>query len=76
MPAARAQNLRVLEGRFVLARVTDVRSVAVDADLLAFVVGPDGGDDPGTRQREIAADPRAGEEDAAGGGESPSRACG
>jgi hypothetical protein len=43
MPAARLQNLRVLEGRFVLARVTDVREVAFGADLLALVLGPDGG---------------------------------
>ena len=43
MPAARSQNLRVLEGRFVLARVTDARAVPVDADLLALVRGPDGG---------------------------------
>ena len=42
-PAARPQNLRVLEGRFALARVTDVRAVAVEADLLALVLGPDGG---------------------------------
>ena len=43
MPSGRSQNLRVLEGRFVLARVADVREVAVDADLLALVRGPDGG---------------------------------
>ena len=43
MPTARSQNLRVLEGRFVLARVTDVRTVALQADLLALVLGPDGG---------------------------------
>jgi hypothetical protein len=43
MPAARPQNLRVLEGRFVLARGTDVRTVAFEADLLALVIGPDGG---------------------------------
>jgi len=43
MPAARPQNLRVLEGRFVLARVTDMGTVAFDADLLALVLGPDGG---------------------------------
>ena len=43
MPAARHQNLRVLEGRFVLTRVTDVRTVASEADLLALVLGPDGG---------------------------------
>jgi hypothetical protein len=43
MPAARPQNLRVLQGRFVLARVTDMRTVAFDADLLALVLGPDGG---------------------------------
>ena len=42
MPAARPQNLRVLEGRFVLARVTDMGTVAFDADLLALVLGPDG----------------------------------
>ena len=40
MPAARPQNLRVLEGRFVLARVTDMGTVAFDADLLALVLGP------------------------------------
>jgi len=33
----------VLEGRFVLARVTDVRAAALEADLLALVLGPDGG---------------------------------
>jgi hypothetical protein len=43
MPAARSQNLRVLEGRFVLARVTDARAVAAEPDLLALVLGPDGG---------------------------------
>lgn len=43
MPSARLQNLRVLEGRFVLTRVTDIHSVVIDADLLAFVIGPDGG---------------------------------
>ena len=42
MPAAR-QNVRVLHGRFVLTRVTDVRTVAFEADLLALVLGPDGG---------------------------------
>jgi hypothetical protein len=42
MPAAR-QNLRVLEGRFALTRMTDARTVALDADLLALVLGPDGG---------------------------------
>jgi hypothetical protein len=41
MSAAR-QNLRVLPGRFVLSRVTDVGPVAVE-DLLALVLGPDGG---------------------------------
>jgi hypothetical protein len=43
MPSARSQNLRLLEGRFVLARVTDLREVALDVDLLALVLGPDGG---------------------------------
>jgi hypothetical protein len=43
VPATRPQNLRVLQGRFVLARVTDIRTVAFEADLLALVLGPDGG---------------------------------
>jgi hypothetical protein len=43
MPAARTQNLRVLEGRFVLERVSDVREVAPEPGLLALVLGPDGG---------------------------------
>src|SRR4051795_12177221 len=43
MAAARLQNLRVLQGRFALARVTDPRTVDFDADLLALVLGPDGG---------------------------------
>lgn len=43
MSAAQRQNLRVLEGRFVLSRVSDIGSVAVDANLLAVVAGPDGG---------------------------------
>jgi hypothetical protein len=43
MPFARSQNLRLLAGRFVLARLTDVRKVALEADLLALVLGPDGG---------------------------------
>jgi hypothetical protein len=43
MPPDRLQNLRVLEGRFVLARVTGVRTVAAEADLLALVFSPDGG---------------------------------
>jgi hypothetical protein len=33
----------VLEGRFVLARVTDARTAALEAHLLALVLGPDGG---------------------------------
>jgi hypothetical protein len=53
MPAARSQNLRVLPGRFVLARVTDMRTVALDADLLALVLGPDGG---ATMRRDDTAD--------------------
>ncbi|TDU88290.1 hypothetical protein EV138_1833 [Kribbella voronezhensis] len=40
---ARIQNLRVLEGRFVLERVSDVRQVVPGAGLLALVLGPDGG---------------------------------
>jgi hypothetical protein len=43
MTTARPQNLRVLKGHFVLARVPDVHTVAIDADLLALVLGPDGG---------------------------------
>jgi hypothetical protein len=42
-PPARTQNVRVLEGRFVLARVTDARPEVFEADLLALVLGPDGG---------------------------------
>jgi hypothetical protein len=42
MPAAH-QNLRVLPGRFALTRVGDPGAVTVDADLLALVLGPDGG---------------------------------
>jgi hypothetical protein len=53
MPSARSQNLRLLEGRFVLARVTDVRKVALEADLLALVLGPDGG---ATMRRDDTAD--------------------
>lgn len=52
MPPIRPQNLRMLEGRFVLARVTDVRDVVVDAGLLALVLGPDGG---ATMRRDDAA---------------------
>ncbi|MEU3843671.1 ACT domain-containing protein [Streptomyces sp. NPDC028635] len=33
----------MLEGRFVLRRVSDVSAVAADSDLLALVRGPDGG---------------------------------
>lgn len=54
MSAAQRQNLRVLEGRFVLSRVTDIGSVAVDANLLAFVAGPDGG--ASMRRAEAAGD--------------------
>ena len=50
---ARSQNLRVLDGRYVLARVADVRDVAVEADLLALVLGPDGG---AAMRRDDAAD--------------------
>ncbi|MEV4314141.1 ACT domain-containing protein [Actinocrispum sp. NPDC049592] len=42
-PVARRQNLRVLDGRFVLDRVSDVREVALESGLLALVLGPDGG---------------------------------
>ncbi|WP_232667296.1 ACT domain-containing protein [Pseudonocardia sp. TRM90224] len=43
VPAARTQNLRLLEGRFALERVSDIREVDLGADLLALVLGPDGG---------------------------------
>ena len=43
MPTARPQNLRVLDGRFILTRMTDVRTIAFQTDLLALVLGPDGG---------------------------------
>jgi hypothetical protein len=39
---ARRQRLRVLEGRYVLTRVPDVREVVFEAGLLALVRGPDG----------------------------------
>lgn len=42
MTAARPQNLRVLEGRYVLARVAEAHEVAFGASLLALVRGPDG----------------------------------
>jgi len=42
-PAPRLQNLRVLDGRYALARVTDLLTAASDPDLLALVLGPDGG---------------------------------
>jgi hypothetical protein len=47
------QNLRVLPGRFALSRVTDMGTVALDADLLALVFGPDGG---AAMRRDDAAD--------------------
>lgn len=53
MSAERLQNLRVLEGRYVLARVTDVSTVTVEPDLLALVLGPDGG---ATMRRDDTAD--------------------
>lgn len=43
MPVARTQELRVLEGRYVLERVSGVRTVAHESDLLALVLGPDEG---------------------------------
>lgn len=43
IPTARSQNLRVIEGRFVLERVSGAATVAPEADLLALVLGPDGG---------------------------------
>ncbi|WP_163568699.1 ACT domain-containing protein [Fodinicola feengrottensis] len=47
VPTARTQNLRVLEGRFVLERVSDIRKTAPETGLLALalalVLGPDGG---------------------------------
>ncbi|MEU0945482.1 ACT domain-containing protein [Streptomyces canus] len=33
----------MIEGRFVLGRVSDIRTVAADTNLLALVLGPDGG---------------------------------
>ena len=42
MPGARTQNLRVLEGRFVLERVSDVRKVAPESGLLALALVPAG----------------------------------
>src|ERR1700759_3153971 len=54
MAAARLQNLRVLEGRYALERVTDPRTLTFDADLLALVLGPDGG--AAMRRDDAAAD--------------------
>lgn len=42
MSTASAQNLRLLEGRFVLARSTTARAEVPGAGLLALVFGPDG----------------------------------
>jgi hypothetical protein len=41
--AATNQSLRVLDGRFVLERASDVRAAAAVDGLLALVLGPDGG---------------------------------
>ncbi|GAB3883581.1 hypothetical protein GCM10029964_043190 [Kibdelosporangium lantanae] len=43
VPNARNQNLRVLDGRFVLERVADPRKLTLEPGLLALVLGPDGG---------------------------------
>jgi hypothetical protein len=51
---ARSQNLRVLEGRYVLARVAAAHDVALDAGLLALVFGPDGATE--MRRDDTAAD--------------------
>jgi hypothetical protein len=51
---ARRQNLRLLEGRYVLARVSAAHDVALDAGLLALVFGPDGATE--MRRDDTAAD--------------------
>lgn len=38
----RRQNLRVLEGRFILEQTTNAGEFAAQAGLLALVLGPDG----------------------------------
>ena len=38
----RHQNLRVLEGRFVLEQATDASDGVAEVDVLALVFGPDG----------------------------------
>jgi hypothetical protein len=43
VPPSRPQNLRVLQGRFALTRVSNAGTVALEPDLLALVLGPDGG---------------------------------
>ena len=42
-PGPQAQSLRLLAGRFALARVSDAEEVLAGTDLLAVVFGPDGG---------------------------------
>lgn len=50
----RPQNLRVLEGHYVLARAAVAHDVALDAGLLAVVFGPDGATE--MRRDDTAAD--------------------
>lgn len=42
MTTTRPQNLRMLQGRYVLARAAAAQDVALDAGLLVLVIGPDG----------------------------------
>jgi hypothetical protein len=42
VPVDRRQNLRVLEGRFVVEHAADAGAAASDAEWLALVFGPDG----------------------------------
>ena len=53
VPAARRQSLRILEGRYVLARAAG-HDVVLDAGLLALVFGPDGATE--MRRDDTAAD--------------------
>jgi hypothetical protein len=51
--SGRPQDLRVLEGRFVLERKRDVAEIAPGVDWLALVFGPDG---PTTVRRDDTAE--------------------
>jgi hypothetical protein len=53
MSGQRPQDIRVLEGRFVLERKRDATEIALEVDWLALVFGPDG---PTTVRRDDTAE--------------------